>query len=177
MADLVVEDGTGKPDADAYASRQAVLDYWAARDDTAFSAATAAKADGAIRRATQFLDAQWSDRFKGARAGEAQAREWPRTGVTTSEGWLVDGVPKCIIEATAELSKMALAGPLAGSGAASSAPSQSAITSLEAGPVKISYATAQKPSIETDHGDKFYLIGRILRPVIKSGGLNRGTVR
>lgn len=175
---LVVEDGTGKANADSYVERSLVSDYWTARADGAFAAAASDDLrDAAIRRATQFIDAQWGDRFKGTRLVEGQALEWPRYGVTTREGWAVSGVPTQIVQATAELAKLALAGPLAGSGAQAPAPSKSSLESLTAGSVSMSFATALKPALEVDHADKFYLVGRILRPLLNGGAVNRGLAR
>lgn len=178
MADLIVEDGSGLANADAYADRVAVLAYWAARADSVFAnAASDAIRDAAIRRATQFIDIQWGDRFKGSREFEGQGLQWPRLGVYTAEGWDVDGVPPQIITATAELAKLALGAPLAGAGASVAAPSQSAISSIKAGSVEISYAGQIKAALEADHGDKFYLINAILKPLIGGGTLNRGLSR
>lgn len=178
MADLVPEDGTGLANADAYASRDDVLGYWLDRADSAFAnAASDLIRNAAIRRATQFIDIQWGDRFKGSREFEGQALQWPRLGVYTPEGWDVDGVPPQIIAATAELAKLALAAPLAGAGANVAAPSQSAISSIKAGSVEISYAGQIKAALEADHGDKFYLINAILKPLIGGGALNRGLSR
>lgn len=177
MADLVLENGNGLASADAYASRAAVLAYWADRADTTFSTAAAEAQDAAIRRATQFLDVQWGDRFKGERLVEDQALEWPRVGVTTREGWAVEGVPPQVVKATAELAKIALDGPLAGAGAAAPAPSQASISSMKAGSVELTYATAAKSRLETDHADKFFLIAGLLRPILKGSGLNRGLAR
>jgi len=178
MADLVVEDGNGLANADAYASREAVLAYWTARADTVFSAAASdGVRDAAIRRASQFIDIQWGDRFKGARKTETQALEWPRIGVETREGWEVAGLPPQIVTATAELAKLALSGPLAGSGASATAPSKSSIASVQAGSVAVTYTTATKTALETDHADKFYLIERILRPIMRGGTVNRGSSR
>ena len=178
MADLVVEDGTGLANADAYASRAAVLAYWLNRADSAFAdAASDALRDAAIRRATQFIDVPWGDRFKGEREFEGQGLQWPRLGVYTPEGWDVDGVPPQIVAATAELAKLALAAPLAGSGATAPSPSQSAISSIKAGSVEISYAAQMKAAIEADHVDKFYLINAILKPLTGGGALNRGLAR
>lgn len=178
MGALIVEDGTGLAAADAYADRDAVLAYWADRADSAFAdAASDAIRDAAIRRATQFIDAQWGDRFKGSREFEGQGLQWPRLGVYTPEGWDVNGVPPQIIAATAELAKLALAAPLAGSGASAQAPSQSSISTIKAGSVEISYAAQMKAALEADHGDKFYLINAILRPLTGGGALNRGLAR
>lgn len=75
---LIIEDGTGKPDADAYLALADVAAYaeanglaWAPSDDAA--------GEGAIRRATRFIDTTYRARFPGYPSrGRAQALEWPR---------------------------------------------------------------------------------------------------
>jgi hypothetical protein len=170
---LTVEDGTGLPGADAYASRASVLAYWTARADPAFGAATAEVQDAAIRRATQFLDIEWGPRFRGERESATQALEWPRTEAGH------DGVvPPRLIHATAELAKLALAGPLGGAGVVEASPSQSEIASVTAGSVAISYRTDRRSgALEEVHADRFFLVRRILAPLVKGDTVNRGFSR
>ena len=79
---LIVEDGTGLANADAYVSANDVLTY-ATLHGYAFSLSDAAAADAAIRRATQFIDS-YRARFPGYRAKRRlQGLEWPRVGAFT----------------------------------------------------------------------------------------------
>lgn len=174
---LTVEDGTGLADADAYCAAADVTAYWAKRNDTIFSTTDTPVQEAAVVVATQFIDAQWGDRFSGRRLVEGQALEWPRDCVKTIEGWKIEGVPKEIVRAVAELAKLALSGPLAGQGAVAQAPSQAQITLMKAGSVEIEFDKGEKSFLETDHADKFYLIERILRTLIGGGTLNTGTAR
>lgn len=175
---LVVEDGSGTPGADAYAELATILAYWEARGDATLSALTTdSLRDAAVRRATQFLDLQWGDRFKGDAQYEAQALSWPRLYVYTREGWALTGVPAAVVTATAELSRLAVAGPLGGSGAAAQAPGQADIESMKAGSVDIKYRTGFKSEIEQSHADRFFLVERLLRPLLRGAGINQGSSR
>lgn len=175
---LIVEDGSGMVAANAYASLVDVLDYWTARNDNTLSAlATDALRDGAVIRATQFIDLMWGERFKGYKEFEVQSLEWPRDGVLTREGWAVSGVPPAVVTATAELARLAVGGPLGGAGATSQSPGKAEIESLTAGSVAIKYRGGLKSAVETNHADKFFLVERALRPLLRGSGINQGSSR
>lgn len=89
---LIVEDGTGKADAEAYVSVADCTTYAAAHGLT-FTGDEPAK-EARIRRATQYLDAQYT--FKGEPQTDTQALAWPRT--------VAPGVvPREIVSACCEL--------------------------------------------------------------------------
>jgi len=79
---LVIEDGTGIEDAEAYASLDDVTAYWAKRgNDTLAAAWVAAPSDtqsGAILAATAYLDSVYGRFFIGVRKSQTQGLEWPR---------------------------------------------------------------------------------------------------
>lgn len=76
---LIVEDGTGRADADSYASVAQAQAYAAQYGLTAAPGSIAL--DQALRRATRYIDTTFRARFIGIRRnGRAQALEWPRTG-------------------------------------------------------------------------------------------------
>lgn len=80
---LIVEDGTGLANADAYVSA-ANCQAYAVAHGYAFPLTNAAAADAAIRRATQFIDS-YRFRFPGYRLKRRlQALEWPRVGAYTT---------------------------------------------------------------------------------------------
>lgn len=88
-ATFVVEDGTGKEDANAYCT-VAVADQY--NDNFVSSSSWDAVADSekelAIRVATQYIDSYYS--WQGYRAVEDQSLQWPRWDVFDGEGWAVD---------------------------------------------------------------------------------------
>jgi hypothetical protein len=101
---VVVEDGTGKPNADSYVSLLAAETYHANRGRTAWAALTDDQAEAALRGGTFYIDGTYRGRWKGTRKTSAQALAWPRTGVTDEDGYAVadDSVPQEVIDATCE---------------------------------------------------------------------------
>lgn len=106
---LIVEDGTGLPDAESYVSVADATDYHAARGNVAWAAATLSQQEIALRVATDYLDSRYV--WRGTRRTIHQALLFPRFGI------YVDGVnqtwpiPK-LSQASCELALNALAGPL-----------------------------------------------------------------
>lgn len=74
---LIVEDGTGVPNADSYVSLSDATAYCAAMGHSAWATASATDQESALRRATQYLDTRY--RYAGNRITTTQALEWPRT--------------------------------------------------------------------------------------------------
>lgn len=108
---VVVEDGTGLANADAYVSQADTDAYWAARTTNTLAAAWAAASstlkDSAIRVATEYLDTKYS--WKGLKLSSAQSLVWPRTGVFDElDTELVTQVPVGVEKACYELAARAL---------------------------------------------------------------------
>lgn len=108
---LIIEDGTGKADAQSYASAATIEAYCVAR---AYSAWTDngdddAK-DAAILRAMTFLD---SMNWHGYAANAGQALEWPRACMEDRNGRAIDSnvIPSPVVHALAELALRELASP------------------------------------------------------------------
>lgn len=104
---LIEEDGTGKADANSYAS---VVDGDAYHDGhlyaTAWTAATTENKEKALVFATRLLDAEF--RFKGVKASTTQALQWPRAECRDPDGddYLAsDAVPHAVVQATCELAR------------------------------------------------------------------------
>ncbi len=108
---LVTEDGTGLATAESYLSVADADTYWSNRGDSTWAAGTTAGKEEALRRATQYLDAEFI--WIGAIASTTQALGWPRAGACDHEGRdLSDMVPVLVENACAELAKEALSGAL-----------------------------------------------------------------
>lgn len=108
---LVVEDGTGLANADAFVSLAYADAYHSARGNTAWTGTDEAK-EQAIRRATAFLSNAY--RWKGERAqGRDQALAWPRSWVDDIEGHAVSAtsVPWEVEQATCEVALRELTTP------------------------------------------------------------------
>lgn len=104
---LIVEDGTGKADAESYLSVTDFVAYCDARglghgghghNDT--------NREIALRNATAYVDT--ISRYKGQRLVAAQALEFPREALYDWSGHPVTGVPKRVKDACAELASRAL---------------------------------------------------------------------
>src|SRR5262245_53059862 len=116
---LVKEDGTGRSDANAYASAADGDGYFDGHlYASAWTAATTGNKEKALVFATRLIDSQFQ--FNGFRAHDAQALQWPREqcpdpdkGIATVVvalpllGKFVesDVVPRAVINATCEMAK------------------------------------------------------------------------
>ena len=114
---LIVEDGTGKADAESFISVADADAYFAARGVTAWAALSTAAKEEALRKATDYMQQQYRGRWKGWRNTAAQALEWPRAGVLDDDpmqlAYLpVDQVPVEVQRACAELASRASAADL-----------------------------------------------------------------
>ena len=102
---LIKEDGTGRIDANSYAS---VADGDAYHDGhlyaTPWTTATTANKEKALVFATRLIDAEW--RFRGAKRSAAQSLQWPRSDSPDPD---IDGetvadnlVPRPVVAAACE---------------------------------------------------------------------------
>lgn len=118
---LVVEDGTGKPDAESYISASDAATYLSSRGNKTFAAADTADQEAALRNATDFMVSQFRRRWAGDRILIEQALDWPRAAVPIPDvgGWYggyayiaPTVVPVPVQQACADLAARALLGPL-----------------------------------------------------------------
>lgn len=119
-----VEDGTGLADSNSYASVAECDDYHASRlRSTDWTNATNGDKQKALAQASRTLDAEF--RFKGFKANDSQAMQWPRVlardrnlsgyivtpntaGATLTEYFNDTVIPKELREATCELARLLL---------------------------------------------------------------------
>lgn len=108
---IIVEDGTGLPNAEAYISTADADTYHGNRGNAAWAALAAPAKEAALRQATDFMSTAL--RWAGSRVSATQALDWPRTG-TELNGYPVasDVVPEPVRRACAELALRASAGSL-----------------------------------------------------------------
>jgi hypothetical protein len=102
---LIVEDGSGKSDAQSYVSVTDADDYHANHSaSTDWSGADTADKEKALRLATQWLDATYHGRWKGVRFSADQALDWPRDSVEL-DGYVlsVSDLPQQLLDATCEM--------------------------------------------------------------------------
>jgi hypothetical protein len=126
---LVVEDGTGKADAESYISVADADTYFSNRGNAAWAALSTAQKEQNLRKATDYLGQVYRQRWKGTRVSGEQALDWPRAYVsrddinyTNGEGYVVisgyyywpsDEVPTLVKNSCAELAYRASVADLA----------------------------------------------------------------
>lgn len=98
---LIVEDGTGLSDAESYLSVNQASAYHRLRGNAAWEELDFEVQEQALRQASAYIDSV--KRYKASRLRPAQALEFPRTGLFDWSGYEVQGVPKRVKDACAEL--------------------------------------------------------------------------
>jgi len=106
-ATFVVEDGTGKSDANSYVSIADADQYDLDHNADAVWGAPLSDAlkQKALRLATQYLDAVYGDRWKGYSANTDQALDWPRADVLDEDEQFYlesDEIPQALKDACVE---------------------------------------------------------------------------
>lgn len=128
---LVVEDGTGITNANAYVSVSEADSYFQARNNTSWNARNTPDKEKAILYATSFLDGvfYWLGHIKK----NEQALGWPRILVYDKEHRPIDSdsVPRKIKDATCELALEGLDKPLSPSLARGGDIKRQKVSSLE----------------------------------------------
>jgi hypothetical protein len=103
---LIVEDGSGKIDAESYAGVTGAVAYFGGivtSAGAAFLAATPTRQEQALRAGTAYLDAEYGERWKGNRMSAAQRLYWPRTNVEIDDFIVpIAPLPRELVEATYE---------------------------------------------------------------------------
>lgn len=75
---LIVEDGTGKSDAESYCTTSFVDTYCSNRGLTAWAALTTSAKESALRLATDYIQSKYYYRWDGLRINDTQALDFPR---------------------------------------------------------------------------------------------------
>jgi hypothetical protein len=102
---LVIEDGTGKPEANAYVSIIWLENYLVGNWMQAFAALTEGEKEAAVITATRYIDGVYP--WKGTRKTLEQGLAWPRVGVEL-DGFPLAGVPAAVMRATGEAVALAI---------------------------------------------------------------------
>ena len=116
---LIKEDGSGRPDANAYATAAECDAYHEGHlYATAWTSATPERKEAALVMATRLIDAEYQ--FNGFRAHDSQALQWPRERCPDPDasvvsvsvlGWVGDNfvepdlVPAAVVQATCEMAR------------------------------------------------------------------------
>ncbi|MAK71780.1 MAG: hypothetical protein CMF19_07020 [Idiomarinaceae bacterium] len=114
MPTFVVEDGTGKSDANSYvsvANADTYFDNYGA--PATWTGASTANKEKALRIATAYVSERYGNRWRGVIDSDTQALDWPRSGVVDAATGLYydnDEMPTKLLNATAEVALRQLAG-------------------------------------------------------------------
>lgn len=168
---LIVEDGTGKTNAESYLSVTDADTYNLAHSSSAlWTAATNEVKEKALRLATQYLDVRYNGRWKSFRTNETQALAWPRAYAIDDDGyyWDSDQMPQRLKDATAELALRVVGGDTLF--ADITKPGVISSTSVTVGPISksVSYAGGY------NQVKGYPLIDGLVRQLISTGTLERG---
>jgi len=110
---IIIEDGTGKADAEAFISVADADSYFALiGETTAWGAASEADKEKALRRGAMYMAQKFDARWLGTRTDSLQSLSWPRYDVVDLDGYVVnsDIVPVEVGRANAELASRHIGG-------------------------------------------------------------------
>jgi hypothetical protein len=172
-AEFTVEDGTGLAAANTYATVAEADTYLMTvyGPSTAWAGLDTEQKQTDLIQATQYLDAVYQGRWRGARAQATQALAWPRNSGEDDDGFVIpfDSVPQKLKDACCELALRVASGDvLLGVVTETGGVIQE---SKSVGPITVSrtYAGA-KPA-----GYEYPKIDKLLKSLIQVGGrLYRG---
>lgn len=161
---LIVEDGTGLSTAESFCSIADATSYHAKYGNEAWLSQPDSEREIHLRRATQFLEAEFRGRWKGIRVKTEQALAWPRYDVCDEdEAWVSSSaVPVQVRDATAILALISA--------------TETLVPDLEAGAVKRERVKVGDIEEETEYvGAKrerksYTLAEQMLRPLLEPAG-------
>lgn len=151
---IVIEDGSGLDNAEAYISVADADTYFSLRGNAAWAALTTEQKEQALRRAVDYMTAVYGQRWKGERSSTTQALDWPRDGVLGVES---DVVPVPVQRANAELAVRASAGDLLADQGAQ-------VTQETVGPISVTYAVGARQWI------RYAMADGLLAGLLRDGG-------
>lgn len=146
---LIVEDGTGKVDAQSYIDVAFADAYFTARGVAAWTGSNTVK-EQAILRAMDYLENRWRWLGYAEFPDTPQALRWPRVYVY-EEGRAVTGIPLRLKQATAEYALRALTGELQPDPTAQANGMQVVGSREKVGPIEteVSYLAGSQSSIRS----------------------------
>lgn len=166
---LIVEDGTGRADAESYVSVAFADSYHTARGrETTWTDLDTDVKEQALRMATDYMGQAYRVRWAGCRRTDTQALDWPRYDAPKPDApggygpWPAyyddDIVPTEVQRACAELAFRHATGT-------DLAPDlDPPVTREKVGPIEVEYAQGDRQTV------KFQAIDMLLGPLLKSGG-------
>lgn len=166
---LITETGAGLADAESLCSVEEADRYHLARgNDATWNGLAIGIKEQRLRKATDFMRAVYRARWAGSRVSQAQALDWPRTGVVV-DGFTIasNAVPADVVKACAELALRASAELLADADTASSVVKKEVI-----GPIETEFFEPQ-----VDPVARFVGVDALLAPYFGTAGSGSGSIR
>jgi hypothetical protein len=163
---LVVEDGTGKADAESFVTLAAATTRHANLSNAAWAtAASDTVREAALRRATIYMEQAYRERWTGCRVNTTQALSWPRYNVFV-DGFPINStvVPAEVANACADLALKALSADL-------NADLERAIVREKTGPLETEYDRNSPQSV------RYRAIDMSLSPFLKGSSAMATLVR
>ena len=101
---MIVEDGTGLPNADSYVSVEFADSYFSARGVSGWESLSTEQKEQSLICATDFIESiyQWY----GKKATSEQALRFPRVNLVDYEGQSIEGIPTCLKQAVCDASML-----------------------------------------------------------------------
>lgn len=162
---LIFEDGTGRADAESFASVAQADAHHAAVGNAAWAALDTEAKEVNLRLATIYMQGHYSGLWKGDLVYSTQALAWPRAGVYREQFLLPSNqVPVEVVKACCELALKASAGPLVVDEAAQ-------VKSKQVGPIAVTYADGARQQ------KRYAAVDATLRPLLSGGGAGIRLVR
>lgn len=155
MAFTVQDDDGLVGGANAYATLAYVREYHADRGRDLSAPGTSDEAlQAAVIKATDYLDKRFT--FLGERRNRDQTTEWPRRDAYDRSGYLIEGVPREVKQAVAELAQRALTSALMADPSRDASGRTVASSSRQVGPLKTqveyaaggAYAPPEYPEVD-----------------------------
>lgn len=136
---LVVEDGTGLANAEAYISVADADAYFAARGNAAWAELSTDQKEQALRLGADYMGQVYGPRWCGERATSTQALDWPRTDACNIAS---NVVPVAVKRANAELAvRSATTGALLSDAGAQ-------VKQETVGPISVTYADGARQYVK-----------------------------
>jgi hypothetical protein len=160
---FIVEDGSGVPGANSYATVEYATSYFADRAREAEFAGLPADQQGWLVQATDYIE-RFSERFLGAPLLAAQPLSFPRA---TADGaaWMPDN----LLKATCEYAARAKRGPLAPDPTVDATGHSVVMTGRKVGPIERSFAVV--PGSRARLFRSYPLADALLAPLLRKSGL------
>lgn len=167
---LIVEDGSGLPNAESYISVVDADTYFANRGNAAWAALDTATKEQSLRAATDYMAQTFRLRWVGMRVTVAQSLDWPRAwvpipdspgGYRASPAYMpLNVVPSEVSRACAELAVRSSAAEL-------SPDLTTQVTRETVGPITVEYAQGARQA------PYYHAVEALLAPYLKArGGLD-----